>query len=126
MIDSMHRLVELKSFDNKASDPVHISLCTVTQQVCMQTLHGSLLYISTVASLCSAMQGLSEEAPEVHSLEYAYFMTGGSPKGLRLHRRSLVAGQCSAEVMNGMLNRYQYMLGSNTAQQKMSADSIST
>ena len=72
------------------------------------------------------MQGLSEEVPEVHALEYAYFMTGGSAKGLRLHRRSLVAGQCSAEVMNGMLNRYQYMLGSDTAQENLSAQSISS
>ena len=71
------------------------------------------------------MQGLSEEAPEVHALEYAYFMTGGSPKGLRLHRRSLTAGQCSAEVINSMLSRYQYMLGSHAKQQSTSAQGVS-
>ena len=47
------------------------------------------------------MQNLSEEEPEVRALEYAYFMTGGSPRGLRLHRRDLTAGQIDAEVDSG-------------------------
>lgn len=65
-------------------------------------------------SIVVMMQNLSEEEPEVRALEYAYFMTGGSPRGLRLHRRDLTAGQPDAEFMNEVLDEYKYTIDSDT------------
>ena len=69
---------------------------------------------------CACLQGLSEEPPELHAFEYAYFMTGGSARDLRHHRRTLMANQPSAVNLADLDNRYQYTLGDIDAGQQQS------
>lgn len=63
------------------------------------------------------LQGLSEEPPELHAFEYAYFMTGGSARDLRHHRRTLMANQPSAVNLADLDDRYQYTLADMGQQQ---------